>query len=120
MRILQDRGLPDNVKCGAVIDDHRHELQDIDRNKHAVSIISIEMEHTLDDFVGECLVPQESQCNRESSCTIKATIAYHHGKRRTQNEVHNGSFPVKARIWFEFIAEEIKFAAHCFVDIVLI
>ncbi len=64
-------------------------------------------------------MPPESQCNGESLCTIKGTIAYHHS-RRTWNEMRNGSFPVNAQIRFELIAEEIEFLAHCFVDIPLI
>ncbi len=52
--------------------------------------------------------------------TVKPSITYHRGKRRTQNEVHNGCFPIDAQIRFELVAEEIKFLVHCFVDIVLI
>ncbi len=66
-------------------------------------------------------MPTESQCNGESSCTIKGTIAYHHGKQgRTRNEMRKGSFPVNVQIRFELFAEEINFVEHCFVDIVLI
>ncbi len=54
MRIFCDGGCLDNLKFGAVVDDHGNKLQDVDQNEFAICIVSFEMKHMLDDFVREC------------------------------------------------------------------
>jgi hypothetical protein len=117
MRIICNGGCPDDVKCSAVVYDHRNELKDVDQDECTIRIVALEAESTLNHFVRKSNMPPESQCNQESSCSIEGAIACHRGEWRTRNKVHNMSFSVDTRICFELITGKFKLVPHHFVDI---
>jgi hypothetical protein len=101
----------DNMKCGAVVYNHRNKLR---------ILIKMSIPSTL-LLLKQMTLSGKLRCHQNlNSCAVKRTIAYCRGKRCTQNEVHNRSFPVDTQVRLELVAKEFGLMTHRFVDILLV
>jgi hypothetical protein len=74
MRIICDGRCLDNMESGTIVDYHRHKFQYVDRYKHAIIVVGLESECTLNHFVRKTNVPPESQGDGKSSSAFQRTI----------------------------------------------
>jgi hypothetical protein len=83
--IVCDGRCQNNMESGAIIDYHSHKFKNIDQHKHAVVVVGLESECTLNHFIWETNVPQESQHGGKSSSAFQQTISNCHCKKRSRD-----------------------------------
>jgi hypothetical protein len=83
MGIVCDRGCPNNMESGAIVDYHHHKFKNVDQYKHAVVVVGLELECMLNHFVREMNLPPESQGDGKSSSAFQRTISDCHCKGRS-------------------------------------
>jgi hypothetical protein len=85
MGIICDGRCPNNMESSAIVNYLCHKFKYIDQHEHAVVVVGLELECTLNHFIWETNVSPESQGDEKSSSAFQQTISGWHCKRRSRD-----------------------------------
>ncbi len=69
--IVCDGRCPNYMESGAILDYHRYKFKYVDQHEHAVILVGLELECTLNQFIRETNLPPESQGVGKSSSAFQ-------------------------------------------------